>query len=68
MKYEDSNKHRREFERRILQRDGWEAVWALKNNGSWYWKWINPKRKKAYSRQEAFTIAWRSLSRQGLLN
>ena len=56
MKFTDSNKPRRDRERRMLQRAGWEAVYALKDNGSWVWKWITPKRKKAYSRQRAMEI------------
>lgn len=56
MKLIDPNKPRRDRERRILQRVGWEAVWALKDNGSWYWKWIHPSRKKAYSRREALAL------------
>ena len=58
-KYLDPNKERRDRERRVLQRAGWQAVWALKDNGSWQWKWITPKRKKAYSRKEALRIVGR---------
>jgi len=59
MKFNDSNKPRRDKERRILQGAGWKAVWALKDNGSWYWKWIRKDRKKAYSRQQALEIVRR---------
>lgn len=59
MKYVDSNKEQRDRERRILQRAGWQAVWALKDNGAWQWKWITSKRKKAYSRKEALRIVRR---------
>jgi hypothetical protein len=52
----DSNKFRREFERRLLKRAGWKAVPALKRNGSFVWRWIHRTRKKAYDRQEAVAI------------
>jgi hypothetical protein len=54
MKYRDSNKQRREYERRVLKKNGWVAVPALKANGAFQWKWIIAGRKKAYSREEAF--------------
>jgi len=60
MKYTDPSKERRDRERRLLQSAGWQAVWALKDNGSWQWKWITSKRKKAYSRQQAIAIVRRS--------
>ena len=66
MSYEDFNKGRREFERRVLQKDGWVAVSALKDNGSFQWKWIHKTRKRAYSRSRAFILAARSLERRGL--
>lgn len=56
MKVIDPNKPCRELQRRTLQRAGWEAVWALKDNGAWIWKWIHPSRKKAYSRAEAMRL------------
>jgi len=55
----DSNKQFRDSQRRILHKAGWAAVYALKDNGSWYWKWIHPSRKKAYSREQAFDLATR---------
>ena len=64
--YEDPNKGRRELERRVLQKDGWVAVPALKDNGAFQWKWIHPSRKRAYSRPIAFALALRSLKRQGV--
>lgn len=57
----DPNKRQRDSQRRILQAAGWRAVYALKDNGAWQWKWIHSKRKKAYSREEAFAIAQRTL-------
>ena len=66
MSYEDANKASREFQRRVLQRDGWVAVPALKDNGAFQWKWIHQTRKRAYSRQDAFAMARRSLRRQGV--
>lgn len=66
MKYVDSNKERREFERRVLRKDNWVAVPALKDNGAFQWKWIHPSRKRAYSRPIAFELAYRSLHRQGV--
>ena len=59
----DPNKKQRDSERRILHNAGWEAVYALKDNGSWYWKWIHPSRRKAYSRAQAFVKAKRDLHR-----
>jgi len=56
MKYKDINKQNREKQRRLLQRVGWQAVWALKKNGSWTWRWIHPTRKKAYTRIEAVKL------------
>lgn len=53
MIYEDRNKECREIERRILQRNGWMAVIALKKNGAKTWRWIKAGRRKAYTRQEA---------------
>lgn len=61
----DPNKRQRDRERRILQHAGWEAVWALKDNGAWIWKWIHPRRKKAYSRKRAIDMALGDLKRQG---
>lgn len=66
MTYEDLNKGRRELERRVLQKDGWVAVPALKDNGAFQWKWIHSSRKRAYSRAIAFALACRSLQRQGV--
>lgn len=66
MSYEDSNKAIREYQRRILKRDGWIAVPALKDNGSFQWKWICSTRKRAYSRKAAVALALRSLHRQGI--
>jgi hypothetical protein len=66
MSYEDPNKGRREQERRVLQKDGWVAVAALKDNGAFQWKWIHKTRKRAYSRSAAFALAYRSLQRQGV--
>jgi len=66
MSYEDRNKGNREFARRVLQKDGWVAVPALKDNGAFQWKWIHPTRKRAYSRTTAFALAYRSLQRQGV--
>jgi len=63
----DPNKRHRDHQRRILHAAGWEAVYALKDNGSWYWKWIHQDRKKAYSRERAFVMAERALRRQGIL-
>lgn len=57
----DKNKNRRDYQRRVLHSAGWEAVYALKDNGSWTWKWINPRRKKAYSREQAFKMATKEL-------
>lgn len=59
MKFIDSNKPRRDAERRELHRAGWIAVPALKRNGSHTWRWIIAGRKKAYERQEALKIARR---------
>ena len=53
MKYLDTNKERRERERRILNSNGWKAVPALKKNGSFVWRWIKAGRKRAYTREEA---------------
>lgn len=63
----DPNKRNRDYQRRVLHAAGWEAVYALKDNGSWYWKWIHPSRRKAYSRDQAFTMAQRDLRRQGVM-
>jgi len=60
----DRNKHQRDYERRILQRAGWVAVPALKDNDAFQWKWIHHTRKKAYSREQAFAMAERQLARQ----
>lgn len=65
MKYRDTNKKNREHERRILQRAGWVAVHALKDNGAFQWKWIHKDRKRAYSRERAYQMALRDLERQG---
>lgn len=62
----DNNKEHRDFQRRVLRRAEWVAVPALKDNGSFQWKWIHADRKKAYSRERAFVIATRDLSRQGI--
>jgi len=62
----DNNKEHRDFQRRVLRRAGWVAVPALKDNGAFQWKWIHANRKKAYSRERAFVIAARDLSRQGI--
>lgn len=59
MKYEDPNKERRERERRILQRNGWMAVIALKKNGAKTWKWIQAGRRRAYTREEALKTVGR---------
>jgi len=59
MTYEDLNKRNREEERRILRRNRWKAVPALKDNGSFQWKWIHPARKRAYSREKAVELAIR---------
>ena len=59
----DSNKRRRDFERRVLKNAGWVAVSALKDNDAFQWKWIHHTRKKAYSREQAFAKAKRDLQR-----
>ena len=59
------NKQHRDSQRRVLQRAGWVAVSALKDNGAFQWKWIHPNRKKAYSRERAFVMAKRDLQRNG---
>lgn len=56
MKLIDPNKPRRDAERRILNKNGWLAVEAVKPNGSFLWRWIHPKFKKAHSRKEALQI------------
>jgi hypothetical protein len=60
----DKNKSYRDYQRRVLQKAGWEAGNGLKKNGSFKWIWIFPGRKKAYSREEAFKIAQKQLARQ----
>ena len=60
----DQNKYHRDFQRRVLRRAGWVAVPALKDNDSFQWKWIHATRKKAYSRERAFKMAERQLTRQ----
>lgn len=55
-KYEDLNKEKREKQRRLLSRNGWVAVPALKDNGSFQFKWIHKKYKRAYSRKDAVKI------------
>lgn len=62
-----TQKQKRDFERRILNRAGWVAVSALKDNNAFQWKWIHADRKKAYSRATAFTIAVRDLHRKSRL-
>ena len=62
----DNNKQHRDQQRRTLKRAGWVAVAALKDNNSFQWKWIHQDRKKAYSRERAFSMAARDLKRQGL--
>ena len=54
--FSDTKKPLRDKQRRILHAAGWEAALALKDNGSWYWKWIHPSRKKAYSRTDALKL------------
>lgn len=56
MKYLDDNKMHREEQRRFLSVAGWVAVAAVKDNGSFQWKWIHPKLKKAYSREAAVAL------------
>ena len=56
MKIVDSNKPRRDEQRRKLRAAGWVAVPALKDNGAFQWKWIHAERKKAYSREQAINI------------
>jgi hypothetical protein len=60
----DPNKRNRDRQRRILQRAGWIAVPALKDNNAHQWKWIHHERKKAYSRDRAFAMACRDLEKK----
>ena len=59
----DNNKQHRDDQRRVLRKAEWVAVPALKDNGSFQWKWIHHKRKKAYSRERAYAMAVRDLRR-----
>jgi len=64
MNYEDSNKPRREKQRRFLQRNGWVAVAGYTKEYAFRWKWIKPGRyKKAYLREEAVVLEERNLAR-----
>jgi len=56
----------RDYQRNVLQANGWTAGNGLKKNGSFKWIWIHPNRTKAYSREEAFAIVQRQLARQGV--
>lgn len=59
MKTIDPNKPRRDAERRFLHKNGWVAVAALKDNGSYQPKWIHKRYKRAYSREDAIAITKR---------
>lgn len=58
MKLFDQNKPRRDKERWFLQRRGWKAFWAFKQDGSIAkkWIWLHPNYRKPCSRQEAIKI------------
>ena len=56
----------RDYQRTVLQANGWTSGNGLKKNGSFKWIWIHPSRTKAYSRQEAFDIVQKQLSRKGV--
>jgi hypothetical protein len=56
---EIKNKPIRDAQRRLLHKNGWIAVEALKDNGAFQFKWIHRKYKRAYSRVKAVEITKR---------
>jgi hypothetical protein len=54
----DSNKTKRDRERRLLQKNGWEAFLGFKRDGSTAkkWIWLHPNHRKPVSRREAVKL------------
>lgn len=55
MKFNDSNKPKRDLQRRFLMKKGWRAFPAFKRDGSsaHKWIWLHPNYRKPLSREEA---------------